>query len=48
MLLPYRCRVGARSKVAGSLLGTRRAAARILSTFVRVAAQAYGETGRLR
>jgi hypothetical protein len=35
--LPYRCRLGGRSKVAGSLHGTVRAAARIGATFLRVA-----------
>jgi glycosyltransferase involved in cell wall biosynthesis len=37
--LPYRCRMGGQSKVAGSLRGTLRAGGKILSTFVRVAAQ---------
>jgi len=37
--VPYRCRAGGRSKVAGSLRGTLRAGGRIVSTFVRVAAQ---------
>jgi hypothetical protein len=36
--LPYRCRAGGRSKVAGSLPGTLRAGGKIISTFVRVAA----------
>jgi glycosyltransferase involved in cell wall biosynthesis len=35
--LPYRCRAGGTSKVAGSLRGTIRASWRILATFVRVA-----------
>ncbi len=35
--LPYRCRAGGRSKVAGSLPGTLRAASRIVATFLRVA-----------
>ncbi len=35
--LPYRCRAGGISKVAGSLRGTLRASWRILATFVRVA-----------
>ena len=35
--VPYRCRAGGRSKVAGSLRGTLRATGRIVSTFVRVA-----------
>ena len=36
--LPYRCRAGGRSKVAGSLRGTLRAGSRIVATFARVAA----------
>ncbi|MBN8910298.1 MAG: hypothetical protein J0H99_27685, partial [Rhodospirillales bacterium] len=36
--LPYRCRAGGRSKVAGSLRGTVRAGGRIVATFCRVAA----------
>jgi glycosyltransferase involved in cell wall biosynthesis len=35
--LPYRCRAGGESKVAGSLRGTVRAGTRIVSTFARVA-----------
>jgi glycosyltransferase involved in cell wall biosynthesis len=35
--LPYRCRAGGRSKVAGSMRGTLRAGSRIASTFLRVA-----------
>jgi glycosyltransferase involved in cell wall biosynthesis len=35
--MPYRCRSGGESKVAGSLRGTLRAAIRIVTTFVRVA-----------
>jgi glycosyltransferase involved in cell wall biosynthesis len=35
--LPYRCRLGGDSKVAGSLRGTVRAASRIGATFLRVA-----------
>jgi glycosyltransferase involved in cell wall biosynthesis len=38
--MPYRCRAGGVSKVAGSLRGTLRAAVRIAATFVRVAASA--------
>jgi glycosyltransferase involved in cell wall biosynthesis len=34
--VPYRCRSGGSSKVAGSLAGTLRAGARIVATFVRV------------
>jgi glycosyltransferase involved in cell wall biosynthesis len=37
--MPYRCRAGGVSKVAGSLRGTLRAATRIVATFVRVARQ---------
>ena len=37
--VPYRCRVGGQSKVAGSLHGTLRAGGKIVSTFVRVAVQ---------
>jgi glycosyltransferase involved in cell wall biosynthesis len=40
--VPYRCRSGGASKVAGSLAGTLRASTRIVATFVRVAAQANG------
>jgi glycosyltransferase involved in cell wall biosynthesis len=35
--VPYRCRAGGTSKVAGSLHGTLRAGGKIVSTFVRVA-----------
>jgi glycosyltransferase involved in cell wall biosynthesis len=34
--LPYRCRAGGESKVAGSLRGTLRASTRIITTFLRV------------
>ena len=34
--LPYRCRAGGESKVAGSLRGTLRASTRIISTFLRI------------
>jgi glycosyltransferase involved in cell wall biosynthesis len=37
--LPYRCRVGGQSKVAGSLRGTLRAGGKIVSTFIRVGIQ---------
>jgi glycosyltransferase involved in cell wall biosynthesis len=37
--MPYRCRMGGTSKVAGSLSGTMRASAKIVSTFARVASQ---------
>jgi glycosyltransferase involved in cell wall biosynthesis len=36
--MPYRCRAGGESKVAGSLRGTLRASTKIVSTFIRVAA----------
>lgn len=36
--MPYRCRAGGSSKVAGSLSGTLRASTKIVSTFLRVAA----------
>jgi len=35
--LPYRCRAGGKSKVAGSLRGTLNASTKIVSTFLRVA-----------
>ncbi len=35
--MPYRCRMGGESKVAGSLKGTMRAGWRIIATFARVA-----------
>jgi hypothetical protein len=35
--MPYRCRIGGVSKVAGSLRGTLRAGSRIVTTFFRVA-----------
>ena len=37
--LPYRCRSGGQSKVAGSLRGTLRAGGKIVSTFIRVGLQ---------
>jgi glycosyltransferase involved in cell wall biosynthesis len=37
--MPYRCRVGGQSKVAGSLRGTLLAGGKIASTFVRIAIQ---------
>jgi glycosyltransferase involved in cell wall biosynthesis len=37
--VPYRCRAGGVSKVAGSMRGTLRAGGKIVSTFVRVASQ---------
>src|SRR5271165_4833229 len=40
--MPYRRRRGGRSKVAGSLVGSLRAASRIIATFVRVAASPEG------
>ena len=36
--VPYRCRAGGHSKVAGSLCGTLRASGKIVSTFARIAA----------
>jgi glycosyltransferase involved in cell wall biosynthesis len=38
--MPYRCRAGGQSKVAGSFRGTLRAGGKIVSTFVRVACRA--------
>ncbi|MGO9172810.1 MAG: glycosyltransferase family 2 protein [Rhodomicrobium sp.] len=38
--VPYACRTGGNSKVAGSLTGTLRAGSRILATFARIALQA--------
>ena len=35
--MPYRCRIGGESKVAGSFKGTLKAGSRIVSTFLRVA-----------
>lgn len=37
--LPYRCRRGGKSKVAGSLRGTLKAGSRIVATFMRMASQ---------
>ncbi len=37
--LPYRCRMGGESKVAGSFRGTVRAGSKIVTTFFRVASQ---------
>jgi glycosyltransferase involved in cell wall biosynthesis len=37
--MPYRCRMGGQSKVAGSLRGTLQAGGKIVSTFIRVAMQ---------
>jgi hypothetical protein len=36
----YHCRIAGRSKVAGSLRGSAKAGARIMTTFVRVAIDA--------
>ena len=36
--MPYRCRIGGQSKVAGSMRGTLKAGSRIVATFARVAA----------
>ncbi len=41
--VPYRCRAGGESKVAGSLKGTMRAGWRIVTTFARVAASPRSE-----
>jgi glycosyltransferase involved in cell wall biosynthesis len=46
VLIPYRCRAGGVSKVAGSLRGTLRAATRIVATFVRVAREPDQATRR--
>lgn len=40
--VPYRCRAGGQSKVAGSLRGTLQASGRIASTFARIAAAGPG------
>jgi glycosyltransferase involved in cell wall biosynthesis len=37
--VPYRCRIGGHSKVAGSFRGTMQAGGKIASTFIRVATQ---------
>jgi glycosyltransferase involved in cell wall biosynthesis len=39
--LPYRCRAGGASKVAGSFRGTMRAGGHIIATFVRVAGSGH-------
>ena len=44
--VPYRCRVGGESKVAGSLRGSVRAGWRIATTFARVAASPKPDTPR--
>jgi hypothetical protein len=41
--VPYHCRIGGTSKVAGSLRGSIRAGARIMATFVRVSMQSRWE-----
>jgi glycosyltransferase involved in cell wall biosynthesis len=43
--LPYRCRAGGESKVAGSVFGTIRASWRIAVTFIRVASAGGESTG---
>jgi glycosyltransferase involved in cell wall biosynthesis len=43
--MPYRCRMGGTSKVAGSLPGTLRASGKIVSTFARVASQRSAGAG---
>jgi glycosyltransferase involved in cell wall biosynthesis len=45
--MPYRCRMGGTSKVAGSLPGTLRAGGKIVSTFARVASQRSAGAGWL-
>ena len=44
--VPYRCRAGGESKVAGSLRGTLRAGWRIVTTFIRVAASPTPPAGQ--
>jgi glycosyltransferase involved in cell wall biosynthesis len=44
--VPYHCRTGGSSKVAGSLRGSLRAGGRILATFIRVAMQSRHERGQ--
>jgi glycosyltransferase involved in cell wall biosynthesis len=44
--MPYRCRVGGVSKVAGSLRGTLKASTRIISTFARVAMSGGGRASQ--
>jgi hypothetical protein len=41
--VPYHCRIGGTSKVAGSLSGSIRAGARIIATFFRVSTQSRRE-----
>ena len=43
--MPYRCRVGGKSKVAGSVRRTLRAGGKIVSTFARVASQRSARAG---
>jgi hypothetical protein len=43
--VPYRCRTGGASKVAGSLRGTLRAGLRIIATFARIARAPARQTG---
>jgi hypothetical protein len=38
--VPYHCRIGGNSKVAGNLRGSIKAGARIIATFARVAMEA--------
>jgi len=44
--VPYHCRTGGLSKVAGSLRGTLQAGSRIIATFFRVATQPQSTIGR--
>jgi len=46
--VPYRCRIGGESKVAGSLKGTLVAGYRIVVTFARVALQRMSVKGQLQ
>jgi hypothetical protein len=46
--VPYRCRSGGASKVAGSLSGSVKAAVRIVATFVRVSTQPRAPTLAMR
>jgi hypothetical protein len=41
--VPYHCRTGGTSKVAGSFRGSMRAGVRILSTFARLSMQSKSE-----
>jgi hypothetical protein len=43
--VPYRCRIGGQSKVAGTLRGSIKAGAKIVSTFARVATERQERAG---